>query len=253
MINLLLGLLLLIIPVERRVYLIRSQMVEMGLTGIPNDLEVIVHPFQNKIAGQYNPYSHTLLLSDRFTRWLDQDNALILWIIVHELSHTNQEIKDGPWGNFEQIAGGMTNSNYRSFMEGQNDLMTAIVMSDLYDYPVDNSIALLLSDQQMMRDTGHSDGVAVVGYQAEAEIWAGIAVLGATKYEVTPFQYLLDHHNNGFDGSAQLHLIMDLFPEHFQNGHFPAMAEIEDWLKEGRIDSYQAYRTMLVEGVQDGR
>lgn len=250
---------------DEAVGLLKSRLQGLGLQGIPADLKFQVGDVPAGAGGYYDPATDTLHIAPEIAGDLQKGDPVSMWAMMHEIAHSDQEVGDNNWGNFDGIPDGYNNPKYRDFIEGQNDLVTAMGISQMYGKPVGNNTAVEMSKQanELQADIdairtgtslvgGVTGSVQAIGYSDESKVWAGIAAAGAAKEGITPKQYLIEQHANGFDGASQHKILTDLFPQEMQSvgGDFPSLSDVRDWMSNhGYTDPDKAYEEMLKEAA----
>lgn len=249
---------------------------------IPEDLKLVFADLPFGVGGRWNYEKGVLEVSKDFAESLLSGDPVAMWAAVHEVAHSDQET-----GMREDNLDDMRLSNdqvqnYVKYFEGQNDLATAIAMSELYGRTMDNKSALDLSNdfsttegdlkwlEEEIDPRGYEEGEKItspygggvfkLGYREESQITAGLAI---AREEVTgekAADYITSAHTKGFDFLTYHDELTELFPdrmeEHIHKTGFlglgkkektlPTLEEVQRWLeKDYDIDATQAQIDIL--------
>jgi hypothetical protein len=265
---------------------------ESGGLEIPDD--IVIDPsgegLPGNAAGMWDTGKNKLTVNPRLAGLIQSGDPLAMHVLIHELAHSNQEFvgDDLNWGNnSEMLPDDAHGKKFGDLFEGQNDLMSAVIMSDVYGKPMDNQTSLELSNKhgsllqsKKLIETGMATAMQApseVGYQDQAEVWAALATAGAQQTGVTPMQYLKDKHAFGLSPNESHQVLVDLFPEDMRSsGHynervettggifgiggeetvhiertFPTQRELRQWMRSrGYVDPRLAYQQMLEEAAR---
>lgn len=258
---------------------------------IPTDIQVDTSGAGLRAGwgGMYLYDENKLVLRASIVDGIAEGDPASIHILMHELAHANQEFagEHSDLGNdSEMISDPDWRNKFTPLYEGQNDLVTAIQMSDIYNKPMDQSDIIDLSNRyaDLKREKrakesgvyiqGDAGSLSEVGYQDEAETWAAIATIGAEKTGTTPTQYLKDAHSYGFSQNESHQVLVNIFPEEMRNNgyynerketvggvlgiggkevihverKFPTQRELRQWMSNhGYVDPKLAYNQMLEE------
>jgi hypothetical protein len=259
---------------EQAVQSISGVMQEIGLDGVPNNPIIKIMDLPTGIGGRYN--NGVLEIDQSMADGIQHGDPVSVWVLAHELAHSNQPISDtdtyGP--NNEMV--GDNAATFNDFMEGQNDLVTAISVSKMYGEPIGNDAAVSKSNDasKLSRSllsiksgvgiiSGSDEETVKLGYQQQAKVWAGIASIGASKTGKTPRQFLSRAHATGAGIQIQHQILAEVFADEMKSGGFisesngkverkyPTMAEVRKWMaNHGYADPGKAYDQMLEEAVR---
>ena len=227
--------------------LMRSHLQSVGLDSMPPDMKFQVGDTPLGTGGYYDPTTNTLVVNPALANGLTEGNPAPVWAMMHEIAHSNQEIAEGQgsWPESVEFPDGLNDPNYRTMLEGQNDLVTGVAMSKLYGQPFDQNDAVLGYNEAGRLKTGLSavetgtsftndEGFTEarqIGYESEATVWAGLAAVEAQRNGTTPQQYLLDTHREGINPTTQHSVLMDLFADDMRSGgYYKEVTETEGGL-----------------------
>lgn len=256
----------------------------LGINEIPDDLSVEIGNTRSGFGGHYDFDTNTLVLRPDVAELIANGDPNAMHMLTHEMSHAAQEFdpegQGNPFGPNDLMNPDDPNyqSNFSSYLEGQNDLVTAMAMSDLYGRPMSNDTSVGLSNQLLglnrdlrSQETGTTitsglNETAKTGYQSQAEIWAGIARVGSDATGQTPKDFLVSAHSTGFSGQSQAEILFEVFPAQMAAGGFvdsslpfgfgnqvftfPPQGVINNWLSDAGINSQQEYSNLLEEASQ---
>lgn len=259
---------------EQAVQSISGVMREIGLDDVPNNPVIKIMDLPTGIGGRYN--NGVLEIDQSMADSIQRGDPVSVWVLAHELAHGNQPISDtDTYGPNNEMVGDNADT-FNDFMEGQNDLVTAISVSKMYGEPIGNDAAMLKSNDasKLSRNLlSIKSGVGIIsrgdeettelGYQQQAEVWAGIASIGANKTGKTPGQFLSQAHATGAGIQIQHQILVEVFADEMKSGGFisesngkverkyPTMAEVRKWMaNHGYADPRKAYGQMLEEAAR---
>lgn len=249
---------------------------------IPNGAKLQVGGFPPEVlkkypnaSGLYDSSTNTMYVTPEVADSVIAGDPAAVSTLVHELAHANQAVdKQNVWGDNVEMVGNYQ-KDFSPLLEGQNDLVTAQKMSEMYNSPVGpHNIPDLSNSASHLQDTISSakSGVTIInkdgdivshGYEQEAKLWAVIATEGAKNTGSTPTQYLSNAHKNGFNAQTQHQNLVDAFPKEMESGGFikttsgkterkmPSQADIRKWAAaHGYADLSKAYDQMLQEAAR---
>lgn len=270
---------------EEAARIAEAQLRELGITDIPDNLKIEIGSPPPGAGGAYDASTNTLVISPFLGETLQEGDPTSVHAMIHEIAHSAQEadhVSGNIWGDNPDFTQPGSQDEFGDYLEGQNDLVTSLAMSKLYEEPLSNSKVVDLSNEYggLLRDkTYFETGVSVsglehveIGYEDQAETWAGIVTVLAKTQGGTPTSQLITAHDSGFNATSHHNILMSLFPDQMrQSGYYteteeggflgigtttvvsrrlPPIREIDQWLRDQyQIQSDEAFNQMMEEAV----
>lgn len=193
-------------------------------------------------AGFYDKNSNTLVIRDEFATEVQSGDPVAMYILAHELGHSNQEF-DGE-GDFDFGDGNGEYEKFTDIFEGQNDLATLMVVSNIYKKPtlnndiiidhtdainlrrdirqIEDRISMLRDGQGAVVNITNLDEnkITSIGYQEEASTYAGLVTAYADKTNSNRNEVFRQLHSEGFNPERTLEVLDTVFPSEMRENHY---------------------------------